>query len=1133
MNHSIKNIMATLILALSQPSLGADFFNLGEDSFTNLDNQPLLQSANVRYLAQDDLGFIWFGTETGLYRYDGYEVKVYKNDPQYPGSIPEDFIYAIWPAADGALWVGTTSMLSRYNPQTDSFTSHQHEADNPNSLINNEINQIHGAIDGGIWIGTYQGADYLAPNSKKFIHHQHDPSDSTSIASNEVFSFFRDQDGALLFGTSNGISRLNVSRSGFTHPYSDPNKSNSLSGQTIRSMFRDSLGKLWVGTDSHGLVWVGENNLIQRHHPSHAPYNALMEGQIWAIAQPNENEIWVATFSKGIFVLDVKDGRFLRRINPDPRLDTSISSDYVKNLMIDKSGLLWITQQGGRGGVSFINSHNQSSRMMYYKPQRSTGLSVDRINSISPSTNGNLWVAGRGINLLSPIHGRLNLPSTWLGELDKLARKDHPIIGFAEHDDGSLWAFQSRLGLTTNKLKTTSQSLPNKGLKDCANGSQFLSVASRYLLFSCNDSLEVIKYDTLTNTSQSLRPEVVNNRKSTQINQLLVDQNYRLWVATQQGLFSHPDIRLADDGIVIVKTSLPANNVSNLMLDADKNLWIDTDQGLFKHLNDNFIRLNEIENLPQGNVFGGNMLLSASGNIWGNKGLLDLDQSKFYSIVPADGLDLLRSRKNVNLKDTQDILMFANTNGILMVKPEKFTGWEYDPPLVLTGLIFNDQRKMFSQFKNLVIDSETRSFSIDIASLDFSSPSLNRYRYQLVGYDKNWIDTTAENRRITYSSLPPGKYELKIDGSNRQGSFGGNYLQLSIEVTPKWYQTVLFKLLTVAALIVMFYFIFSMRVRHLTSKRAELSSLIHNQRIELSKRNHELEAKREELDSRQQELESKTEELDNQNSELRTKTDALMDSLQELVLTQEHMIAKEKMASLGELVAGLAHEVNTPVGISVTAASHLYDKVALINSDYDNGKMTQQDLEKFLDNTQQSTDIMLTNLLRSAELIQNFKSMSVDGTNDAKTTFKLSECLNKIYISLTPQLKQSGHKFDIDCDDDWSITSQPGIISQIIVNLVMNSITHAFESNQSGNLSLVVEKNDDTYTLNYSDDGKGIPSDVIKKIFTPFFTTNKAAGGTGLGLSIVSNLVTQNLLGKIACDSTVNQGTTFKISIPA
>jgi signal transduction histidine kinase/HAMP domain-containing protein len=258
----------------------------------------------------------------------------------------------------------------------------------------------------------------------------------------------------------------------------------------------------------------------------------------------------------------------------------------------------------------------------------------------------------------------------------------------------------------------------------------------------------------------------------------------------------------------------------------------------------------------------------------------------------------------------------------------------------------------------------------------------------------------------------------------------------------------------------------------------------------------------------------------------------LFEALKNLQTTQSQLVEAEKMAALGGLVAGVAHEINTPVGIGVTAASLLEDKTVAFRSLFQNGQMKRSDLEKYLDTAGQSSNMILKNLQRAAELIHSFKQVAVDQSSEERRSFAVKAYLDEILLSLHPKLKRTQLITEIRADENLTLDSYPGVFAQIVTNLVMNSLVHAYEPGQAGKLSFDLKQKKERFIFEYGDDGRGIPAEHMSKIFDPFFTTKRGQGGSGLGLHIIYNLVTQKLGGTIRCESEVGRGTRFIIELP-
>jgi C4-dicarboxylate-specific signal transduction histidine kinase len=259
--------------------------------------------------------------------------------------------------------------------------------------------------------------------------------------------------------------------------------------------------------------------------------------------------------------------------------------------------------------------------------------------------------------------------------------------------------------------------------------------------------------------------------------------------------------------------------------------------------------------------------------------------------------------------------------------------------------------------------------------------------------------------------------------------------------------------------------------------------------------------------------------------------DELHNTLQNLRSTQSQLIESEKLSSLGGMVAGVAHEINTPIGLCITTHSFIKDLFRDINQHFEEGSISKNHFTEFMRSMEESVDILSKNLERAAKLIKSFKHVSEDQTGEAARKFNLEEYLQEILSTLNPKLRLTQHVVSIRCAADIEIHGYPGALSQVITNLVMNSLLHGFEGIDKGTITIEAELHGDKVDILYTDDGRGLTKEAQMKIFEPFFTTKRGYGGTGLGMHLVYNLVHKALQGTIQLQQ-ASQGCAFSISIP-
>lgn len=309
---------------------------------------------------------------------------------------------------------------------------------------------------------------------------------------------------------------------------------------------------------------------------------------------------------------------------------------------------------------------------------------------------------------------------------------------------------------------------------------------------------------------------------------------------------------------------------------------------------------------------------------------------------------------------------------------------------------------------------------------------------------------------------------------------------------------------------------------------------------ELNALNQELTAMNEEMTAMNEELAAMNESLLHANDRLQKEVEErqraekdLKEALEYQKNMQEYLIQSEKMQALGGLVAGVAHEINTPVGVGVTAASHLKQITGQFLELCSNGAPRRKDMTDYLEDMSEAADILLKNLERASQLIKSFKQVSVDQASETRRKFHVRQYLGEILLSMNPRLKKTRIEVMVDCGEELEIDGYPGAFSQIITNLVMNSLIHAFDPDVSGKISIVVTAAEQNVQIVFADNGRGIAAENLPKIFDPFFTTKRGCGGTGLGLSVIYNIVVQKFGGTIVCDSHAGLGTVFTIQFPA
>lgn len=302
----------------------------------------------------------------------------------------------------------------------------------------------------------------------------------------------------------------------------------------------------------------------------------------------------------------------------------------------------------------------------------------------------------------------------------------------------------------------------------------------------------------------------------------------------------------------------------------------------------------------------------------------------------------------------------------------------------------------------------------------------------------------------------------------------------------------------------------------------------------LSQAMMDLQKQKYQLETQQKNLKEEIETRRVTETELVEKTQELERTIETLSRTQGKLLESEKLSALGGLIAGITHDVNTPIGVGVTATSYLSDKVIELEKKFNEKSLSAADLKTFIHDGYQSIELLNNNLARASELISSFKQIAVDQASEAVRKINLKRYINEIITSLKPKLKKANHSIDVDCPDDIEMIVPAGAVSQIFTNFLINSVIHGFDGIENGEIKIVVEdlKESDAINVTYSDNGHGVSEQAMKKLFDPFYTTKRDEGGSGLGTNIAYNLVKQTLHGEISASSKKGEGLTYKMKLP-
>lgn len=1060
---------------------------VGEPMFQTVAGTDQTANGIITAVAQDSRGLIWFGTTEGLFHFDGYRLRRYRHLADDPSSLSDDYVRALLPRPDGRLWVATQSGgISIYDPTLDAFEVIMPRADDPHSLAHEGVISLAADPDGSVWVGLgVAGLDHYDPLSGRFSHHQADPDRPGAISHNTVRSLLVDRQGDLWAGTSNGLNRLRRGGRDFERIAAD----SMLQGQYVYSLYQAADGRLWIGTQSVGAAVLEPDTMALQFLPlgPGGVSNPWVDGFV----EPRPGRIWVASFGGGLDVFDSDSLAKVRDIRSDPSIPGSLAMDRIVQPMRANSGLIWIGTWGG--GLQWHNPVNaEAFQMIRHSPLRVDGLTNPSAMSVLELENGQIWVGtdGGGIDQLDLNRGVIR---NWPAQPERPdGLPDNTIRALARTTDGSRWVGTQQAGLLRFDPDSERFTRVPVGAQD-SRISHLLGSASGGLWVAAQRGLAWL--DPATEQVEALRLED-GSRFGDTVWALREDAEGRLWVGTADTTY------VCQPGERIIRP-LPEGAplaVMDFWLPANGEIWTIGPAGIHRAPQRDGVAFNFApwgRDLPVSDPsFGRQFLPDRQGRLWTPRYLLQLDPPQAIDIGPADGVDVGNVDIGARLTTADGALLFGGTRGLLVIRPEHYKHWRYRPPIIVTSLEVNGYKHPLANIEQGLSLPFGRRLAVEFSLLGYSSPGQHRYAYRLLGLDEEWVNTDSSRRLASYTGLWPGSYQLQLRGMGRSGEWSETFT-VPVNVLPAWWQTIWFFGSLLLLLGLLTYAVVHWRTLRLRQAQRTLQKLVDERTAELSRSKQHAEQ-----------------------------------ALEELRGAQSQLVAAEKMASLGQLVAGVAHEINTPIGIAVTAASHLLEENRGSQQKLESGQLTRGDLKRWRETVDEATRLVLNSLERANVLIASFKQVSVDQTSEQRRRFDLANFLHEVKTALSPSFRRSRHQLDIHCPTGIELDTYPGALFQIMMNLINNATMHAFEQDQIGTMSVNATLIDDRLRLSFKDNGKGMDQATATRAFDPFFTTRRGRGGSGLGLHVVYNLTTHLLGGKLELHTRPGHGTEFVIDIP-
>jgi ligand-binding sensor domain-containing protein/signal transduction histidine kinase len=792
--------------------------------FTRLSTDEGLSQTRVIQIVQDNQGFMWFGSQYGINRYDGYKFKVFKHEPGRTNSLSGVFISSLFKDRSGTLWVGCDDFLDKFDPVTENFTHYHIDTGSaPGETVPvTHISQDHAGM---LWLSTLRGLLRFNPSTGQTLRYRHDPHNPFSLSSDEVKQTDEDRTGTFWVVTSEGLDAFdrNTGKVTLHIPIQDHRE---------MSFYEDRFGVFWIVHVTGGGVEVYDRktNTLTHYsfHEGHVS-DALPTG-VMAMLEDRDGTLWFATLGNGLLKLDRKGQKFIRYRN-DPVNPDSLGQDDVAALFQDREGNIW-------AGLHMMPPTRFATRPPLFEkfrnePGNPNSMIGTMVNCIYEDRRGILWIGSTdALNRVDRNSGQYTFYRTWGG----VRPRPTAII---EDRSGFLWVGTGGLGLIRHDPETglfkQFRHRPTDPLSlSSDNVTQLLLDHAGRLWATTFDGLN--RFDPATSHFSVYKPDPQGPAHiDLGVNE---DPQGALWVGTHSsglerfdpaaGRFTASYRHNPNDS-----SSLSNNRVNSVYFDRSGAMWVGTQDGLdrFDPGTGGFRTYYEEDGLS-GNVVSC-ILEDERSNLWmsTNNGLSVFDPSrqKFKNYSPADGLpgaDL--SGWGACSKSSSGEMFFGGFSGGVAFHPDKVADSPYVPPVVLTDFRLFDRpvkvggdsplSKSISYTNAIHLPHDKNVFSLEFSALSYFNPATNRYRYKLEGLDREWHEVASSQRLVTYTTLPPRGYTLRVQGATSRGAWSEPGLELAIEILPAWWNRWWFRASSVVTLLALLWVLYRYRLHQIAQE---------------------------------------------------------------------------------------------------------------------------------------------------------------------------------------------------------------------------------------------------------------------------------------------------------------------------
>ncbi|MDQ3110009.1 MAG: SpoIIE family protein phosphatase [Bacteroidota bacterium] len=859
--NPLKRFLLAIVLLLTGITVRAQDYK-----FNHLGVQNGLSQSVINCILEDDKGFMWFGTQEGLNRYDGYNFQVFKRNPEDENSLSNNFVYSIKQDRKGIIWIGTNGGgLNSFNPVTGKFIHYINDPKNSASISNDVVRVIHEDKKGNLWIGTDGGMNQFDPATGKFIRFQNNINDNYSIASNKIYAIIEDGAENIWAGTyGKGLSMYDrVKRRFYNYElttedlerlypnsvFSDLKRREQCS--QVRSMMWYDDTHIWVGSNGGGIeVFNTETKTFESTLYPDGTVFGIASTKILDMVDDQNGNIWIGTFESGIEVIGKKN-KTIQHYTPNEQDGYALSSPGIKCIYRDRYGNMWLGTNGE--GINIYFTSTSTITHIRHSLRAEVGdntLKSSAILSVMEDASGLLWIGTSGGGLST-----LNRQTGAYKHYPELCNStNNSVLSLLQARNGVIWVGTYGEGLNSYDPQT-------KKIKSYTPDDQLLE--GTILCIAEEPNTGAIWFGTfgagiyrLDPATDSLKQFTVdeNGLSSNFIYSMFYDHEGKLWIGTRAGgvmiydnkrgtfeAFSHDDKN---------KKSLSNNIVYCIAEDPTHNIWLGTANGLnrFDRENKTFDIWYEGDGLPSDNIY--TVIPDGSGNLWmsHNKGLTRFNPTPakndlFKNFGSGAGVQPSEFNQGAYFKNRRGELFFGGQEGLNIINPGKIEMLYPAPPVFVTSYKrFGKEVSLDSNIINVHAINVTwrdNNFMFELAALNFVDPQKNQYQYKLDGIDDEWSPVTY-NRYVSYTNIPGGNYSLHVRASDCNGNWGQEDILLYIHIQPPFWKTNWFYTLCVFVLLAGIFTFIRLRTAAIKKENKILEAKVTERTQELAQKNADI-----------------------------------------------------------------------------------------------------------------------------------------------------------------------------------------------------------------------------------------------------------------------------------------------------